>query len=69
VSTRAEVVGGVPGGAIVDGSISEGAFMEREREGNLGGCRVATGELIEVYAGSFIECPTKCVSPLVGGGG
>jgi hypothetical protein len=63
MSTRAERVGGVPGGAVVDGSISEGGFMEREREGDLGACRVATGELIEVYAGSFIECSTKCVSP------
>ena len=39
--TAVEVRGGVPGGAA-DRSISEGAFMEREREGDFGACRVAT---------------------------
>jgi hypothetical protein len=43
--------------AMADGSISEGTFMERERGGDLDGCRVATAVLIEDSAGSFILLP------------
>ena len=53
-----ETRGGVPGAvAMAGGSISEGTFMEKERGGDLDGCRVATDVLIEGYAGSFIPVP------------
>lgn len=50
-----EIRGGVFGAAATaGGSISEGTFIERERGGDLDGCRVATDVLIEGYVVSFI---------------
>ena len=49
-----EAEGGVPGGGA-GGSISEGLFREREREGDFGACRGATEVFIEACVRSFIS--------------